>query len=106
MDDAAGVRDAGNAERAQPAAADGELLPRPAGRGRLASGARQRIERAVSGVSAFTREEAAANDRRLYTGAFKGPLLAMVAIAFAVAILVIGLTVYGSTTSAGASTRP
>ncbi|MEP7335814.1 MAG: ABC transporter permease, partial [Actinomycetota bacterium] len=56
-----------------------------------------RIERAVPGVSALTRDEAAANDRRLYTDAFKGPLLAMVAIAFAVAILVIGLTVYGST---------
>ena len=60
-----------------------------------------RIERAVPGVSALTRDEAAANDRRLYTGAFKGPLLAMVAIAFAVAILVIGLTVYGSTSERG-----
>jgi putative ABC transport system permease protein len=60
-----------------------------------------RIERAVPGVSALTREETAANDRRLYTGAFKGPLLAMVAIAFAVAILVIGLTVYGSTSERG-----
>jgi putative ABC transport system permease protein len=60
-----------------------------------------RIERVVPGVSALTRDEAAANDRRLYTGAFKGPLLAMVAIAFAVAILVIGLTVYGSTAERG-----
>ena len=60
-----------------------------------------RIERAVPGVSALTRDEAAANDRRLYTGAFRGPLLAMVAIAFAVAILVIGLTVYGSTSERG-----
>lgn len=60
-----------------------------------------RIERVVPGVSALTREEAAANDRRLYTGAFKGPLLAMVAIAFTVAILVIGLTVYGSTSERG-----
>lgn len=60
-----------------------------------------RIERAVPGVSALTRDEAAANDRRLYTGAFNGPLLAMVAIAFAVAILVIGLTVYGSTSERG-----
>jgi putative ABC transport system permease protein len=60
-----------------------------------------RIEGAVPGVSALTRDEAAANDRRLYTGAFKGPLLAMVAIAFGVAILVIGLTVYGSTSERG-----
>ena len=60
-----------------------------------------RIERAVPGLSALTREEAAANDRRLYTDAFKGPLLAMVAIAFAVAILVIGLTVYSSTSERG-----
>lgn len=60
-----------------------------------------RIERAVPGVSAVTRDEAAANDRRLYTGAFKGPLLAMVAIAFAVAVLVIGLTVYSSTSERG-----
>lgn len=57
-----------------------------------------RIERRVPGVSALTRDEAAASDRSLFTGAFEGPLLAMVAIAFAVAILVIGLTVYGSTT--------
>lgn len=61
----------------------------------------ERIERAVSAVSAFTREEAAANDRRLFTGAFKGVLLAMVTIAFAVAIMVIGLTVYGSTSERG-----
>jgi putative ABC transport system permease protein len=56
-----------------------------------------RIELAFPGISALTREEAAANDRSLFTGAFKGILLAMVTIAFAVAILVIGLTVYTST---------
>ena len=56
-----------------------------------------RIERAVPGVSALTKEEVAANDRRLFVGAFSGPLRAMVAIAFAVAILVIGLTIYSST---------
>jgi len=60
-----------------------------------------RIERAVPGVSALTRDEAAANDRRLFTGAFKGILLAMVTIAVAVAILVIGLTVYTSTSERG-----
>lgn len=60
-----------------------------------------RIERAVPGVSALTREQAAANDRSLFTGAFNGILLAMVTIAFAVAILVIGLTVYTSTSERG-----
>jgi putative ABC transport system permease protein len=60
-----------------------------------------RIERVVPGVSALTREEAAANDRALVTGAFKAILLAMVTIAFAVAILVIGLTVYTSTIERG-----
>ncbi len=60
-----------------------------------------RIERAVPGVSALTREEAAANDRSLFTGAFKGLLLAMVTIAFGVAIMVIGLTVYTSTSERG-----
>lgn len=60
-----------------------------------------RIERAVPGVSALTREEAAANDRSLFTGAFNGILLAMVTIAFLVAIMVIALTVYSSTSERG-----
>jgi putative ABC transport system permease protein len=60
-----------------------------------------RIERAIPGVSALTRDEAAANDRSLFTGAFNGILLAMVTIAFAVAIMVIGLTVYSSTSERG-----
>jgi len=50
-----------------------------------------------SSVSALTRREVAANDRRLFVDPFSGPLLAMVAISFAVAILVIGLAVYSST---------
>ena len=56
-----------------------------------------RIESAVAGVSAMTRSEVAANDRRQFVDSFSGPLLAMVAIAFAVAIIVIGLTIYSST---------
>lgn len=56
-----------------------------------------RIERAVPGVSAVSRDEVAANDRRLFVAPFSGPLLAMVGIAFAVAILVVGLTIYSST---------
>lgn len=65
------------------------------------AGLAARIERTVPGISALTREEAAANDRSLFTGAFKGILLAMMTIAFAVAILVIGLTVYTSTSERG-----
>ena len=57
----------------------------------------RRIEQAVPGVSALTRSGVAANDRRLFMGPFSAPLFTMVAIAFAVAILVIGLTIYGST---------
>jgi putative ABC transport system permease protein len=57
----------------------------------------RRIGTAVPGVSALSREEVAANDRRLFVSPFSGPLRAMVAIAVAVAILVIGLTVYSST---------
>lgn len=56
-----------------------------------------RIDQAVPGVSALTRREVAANDRRQFVDPFSGPLFAMVAIAFAVAILVIGLAVYSST---------
>lgn len=65
----------------------------------------ERIEREVPGVAAITREEAAANDRSLFTGAFNGPLLARVSIAFAVAIMVIGLTSTARRASAGASGR-
>jgi len=56
-----------------------------------------RIDRQVGGVSALTRGEVAANDRALFTNVFNGILLPMVVIAFAVAILVIGLAVYTST---------
>lgn len=56
-----------------------------------------RIDREVVGVSALTRTEVRRNDRALFTNALKGMLLPMVAIAFAVAILVIGLAVYSST---------
>ena len=56
-----------------------------------------RIDKVVSGVSALTRTEVAANDRGLFASVFSKILLPMVAIAFAVAILVIGLAVYSST---------
>ena len=56
-----------------------------------------RIDHAVPGVTALPRREVAANDRRQFVAPFSGPLFAMVAIAFAVAILVIGLAVYSST---------
>jgi len=56
-----------------------------------------RIDRTLPGVTALTRDELAANDRRQFIDPFSAPLFAMVAIAFAVAILVIGLAVYSST---------
>ena len=56
-----------------------------------------RIERQVPGVSALTRTEVEANDRSLFAAVFSKILLPMVAIAFAAAIVVIGLAVYGST---------
>lgn len=56
-----------------------------------------RIDRAVVGVDASLRDELAANDRDAFVGAFSGPLTAMVAIAAAVAVLVISLTVYSAT---------
>ena len=57
----------------------------------------RRIDEAVPGVTARTRDALAANDRSLIVGAFSGPLLAMVAIAAVVAVMVIALTVYTST---------
>jgi putative ABC transport system permease protein len=78
----------------------GFFLVRP-DKGVDASDLASRIEGTVPGVSALTRTEAAANDRKLFTGAFNGILLAMVVIAFAVAVLVIGLTVYTSTSERG-----
>lgn len=56
-----------------------------------------RIDRVVPSVSARLRADVSAEDRGLFVEAFNGPLLAMVAIALAVAILVVGLTVYSST---------
>jgi putative ABC transport system permease protein len=57
----------------------------------------RRISRDVPGVSALTRADVAANDRALFSNVFSGILLPMVVIAFAVAIIVIGLAVYSST---------
>ena len=57
----------------------------------------QRIGRSVPGVSALTRHEVAANDRSVFVEPFAAPLLAMITIAFAVGILVIGLAVHSST---------
>jgi putative ABC transport system permease protein len=56
-----------------------------------------RIEREVAGVSALTRAEITANDRDLFAAVFSKILLPMVAISFAVALIVIGLAVYSST---------
>ena len=84
-----------NALSRQPGTANFFLVqPRP---GVAPPALAQRIDSDVPGVSALTRAEVGANDRGLFTSAFNGMLLPMVAIAFAVAILVIGLSVYSST---------
>jgi putative ABC transport system permease protein len=57
----------------------------------------RRVDAAVPGVTAHLRDEVAARDRDLFVGAFSGPLAAMIAIAAAVAVLVIALTVYSAT---------
>lgn len=56
----------------------------------------RRIESEIGGITATHRDELARADRELYVGAFAEPLLAMVVIAGAVAVLVISITVYGS----------
>lgn len=61
----------------------------------------ERIRSDVPGVSALPRTDVARNDRKQFANAFEGPLRAMVTIAFAVAVLVIGLTVYTSTSERG-----
>ena len=55
-----------------------------------------RIDAAVPGTAAHLRDDLATRDRDLFVGAFSGPLLSMLAIAAAVAVLVIAITVYSS----------
>lgn len=57
----------------------------------------RRVDAGVPGVTAHLRDELAARDRDLFVGAFSGPLAAMIAIAAAVAVLVIAITVYSAT---------
>jgi putative ABC transport system permease protein len=56
-----------------------------------------RVNAAVPGVSALSRDTLAAHDRAAFVGAFSGPLTAMTTIAAAVAILVIAITIYSAT---------
>lgn len=70
------------------------LRPNP---GLSPEGLASRVQAAVPGVSASTRNEVAASDRRQFVDRFSTPLLAMVAVAFVVATLVIGLSVYSAT---------
>jgi putative ABC transport system permease protein len=72
------------------------LLVRPAPRV-APSALATRIDRAVPGVTARLRDELAASDRNVFVGAFSTFLDAMVSLSSAVAVLVIGLTVYSST---------
>ena len=89
------TRDTANALNERPATATFVLVTPAVGTDseRLVA----RINGAVSGVSAHERDELAARDRDLFVGAFSGPLAAMTAIAAAVAVLVIAITVYSST---------
>jgi putative ABC transport system permease protein len=89
------TRETANALRRQPGTANFFLVQPDPGVTPVALAAR--IERQVPGVSALTRAEVEANDRSLFAAVFAKILLPMVAIAFAVAILVIGLAVYSST---------
>ena len=57
----------------------------------------RRIEASVPGTTGALRDDWARRDRDLFVSAFSGPLLAMVVIAAAVAVLVIALTFYTST---------
>lgn len=88
-------RQTANALRRQPGIAN-FFLVRP-GPGVRPETLAARLERELPRISALTRAEVVANDRKLFTTVVKGILLPMVAIAFAVAILVIGLAVYSST---------
>jgi len=56
-----------------------------------------RVDVAVPGVSALSRETLAAHDRAAFVGAFSEPLTAMTTIAASVAILVIATTIYSAT---------
>ena len=89
------TRETANALNQQPRTATFVLVTvRP---GSDAASVGSRIEATVPGVSALLRDDLARRDRALFVGAFSGPLLAMILIAAAVAVLVIAITVYGST---------
>ena len=89
------TRTTANALNEQPQTATFLLVtPEP---GSDAAAVSRRIEVAVAGVSAPLRDELIRRDRDLFVGAFSGPLVAMILIAAAVAVLVIAVTVYSST---------
>ena len=89
------TRTTANALNEQPQTATFLLVtPEP---GSDAAAVSRRIEVAVAGVSAPLRDELIRHDRDLFVGAFSGPLVAMILIAAAVAVLVIAVTVYSST---------
>ena len=89
------MRETANALNEQPRTATFLLVtPEPGADPAVIS---RRIEAAVPGVSAPLRDDLVRRDRDLFVGAFSGPLLAMILIAGAVAVLVIAITVYSST---------
>lgn len=58
------------------------------------SAVKKRLEN--QGLSVLTREQVAANDRKLYTRAMGSPIKLMLGVAFAVGALVVALTAYAS----------
>ena len=56
---------------------------------------RTRLARAFPSLSVLSRDEIAANDRRLMAGVFDSTLMVMVLIALGVGAFVIGITIYG-----------
>ena len=56
---------------------------------------RERLARAFPSLSVLTRDQIAANDRKLMASSFNSTLLVMVLIALGVGALVIGITIYG-----------
>lgn len=89
------TRTTANALNEQPLTATFLLVtPEP---GADAAAVSRRIEATITGISAPLRDELIRRDRDLFVGAFTGPLVAMILIAAAAAVLVIAITVYSST---------
>jgi putative ABC transport system permease protein len=89
------TRETANALNAQPQTASFVLVTPKRGVAPAALAAA--LERDVPGISARLTAARAGNDRALFVGAWSGPLFAMIAIAAAVAVMVIAVTVFAET---------